>query len=56
MAVKKRGKKWHFKIRIFGKQVGVATQGEVEIGSRAHRDGDPYGLPIGGLSLDGPRV
>ena len=25
MAVKKRGKKWHFKIRIFGKEVGVAT-------------------------------
>ena len=25
MAVKKRGKKWHFKIRVFGKEVGVAT-------------------------------
>lgn len=25
MAVKKRGKKWHIKLRIFGKEVGVAT-------------------------------
>lgn len=30
MAVKKRGKKWHFKIRIFGKEVGVATTAKLK--------------------------
>jgi integrase len=30
MAVKKRGKKWHFKIRIFGKEVGVVTQARLK--------------------------
>ncbi len=30
MAVKKRGKKWHFKIRIFGKEVGVATPAKLK--------------------------
>ncbi|MGO8879342.1 MAG: tyrosine-type recombinase/integrase [Desulfomonilaceae bacterium] len=30
MAVKKRGKKWHFKIRVFGKEVGVATDARLK--------------------------
>lgn len=30
MAVKKRGKIWHFKIRIFGKEVGVSTQAKLK--------------------------
>ena len=30
MAVKKRGKKWHFKIRVFGKEIGVATQARLK--------------------------
>lgn len=30
MAVKKRGKKWHFRIRIFGKEVGVSTQARLK--------------------------
>ena len=30
MAVKKRGKKWHFKIRVFGKEVGVATAAKLK--------------------------
>jgi integrase len=30
MAVKKRGKKWHFKIRIFGKEVGVGTPAKLK--------------------------
>ena len=30
MAVKKRGKMWHFKIRVFGKQVGVATNARLK--------------------------
>jgi integrase len=30
MAVKKRGKKGHFKIRVFGKEVGVATQAKLK--------------------------
>ena len=50
MAVKKRGKKWHFKIRVFGKEVGVATGARLKSESedierdvkRACRSGD-YG-------------
>ena len=30
MAVKKRGKKWHFKIRVFGKEVGVSTNAKLK--------------------------
>jgi len=30
MAVKKRGKIWHFKIRIFGKQIGVSTPAKLK--------------------------
>ncbi len=30
MAVKKRGKKWHFKIRVFGKEVGVSTNARLK--------------------------
>lgn len=30
MVVKKRGKKWHFRIRIFGKEVGVATPAKLK--------------------------
>jgi hypothetical protein len=30
MAVKKRGKKWHLKMRIFGKEVGVATSAKLK--------------------------
>jgi hypothetical protein len=30
MAVKKGGKKRHFKIRVFGKEVGVATQAKLK--------------------------
>ena len=33
MAVKKRGKKWHFKIRVFGKEVGVATDARLKSGA-----------------------
>ena len=47
MAVKKRGKKWHFKIRIFGKEVGVATTAKLKSEAERTRDGDPYGLRAG---------
>ncbi len=52
MAVKKRGKKWHFKIRIFGKEVGVSTSAKLKsdaeriemAGLTACRSGDYRGL------------
>ncbi len=52
MAVKKRGKKWHFKIRLFGKEVGVSTPARLKSDAEriemailtACRSGDYRGL------------
>jgi integrase len=54
MAVKKRGKKWHFKIRVFGKEVGVATDARLKSEAedierdvkRACRSGDYSSLDV----------